>query len=330
VGCGKIAGLFDTPSSKGGIATHARAYHSHPDFQLSAVVDTNADSLTKFQQVWDVPRVYTSPGELCESEWLDVVSVCSPDRFHYQQSIDLLKSQARPKVLLIEKPVCTEPEQLERLRSLASECGTTVAVNHTRRYDPAHREAAHLIQSGMFGRLVSGRCDYYGGWLHNATHVVDTLRMLLNDEPTVISSKVSGTGKPGDEDLDVTLLFGGAEVRIEAFDERHYQLFQSELRFERGIVRLLDFGTHISIEQVEVNKIGERVLIPSACSPLRGLESPMYHTVQAVHSYLSGNDVLARLGVDLNSAANTMNIMWRARELAVQGLELPKPVSDPG
>ena len=327
VGCGKIAGLIDAPTSEAGITTHARAYHDHRSFQIAAATDVSIENLERFRHTWKVPRVYTSLNDMCANEELDVVSVCSPDQFHYQQSVDLMTLTERLRLLMIEKPVCVNPEQLVHVQALASSSDTSIIVNHTRRFDPAHRELANIIRSGELGQLINGRCDYYGGWLHNGTHVLDTLRMLLEEEPDIVSAEVVRCNRPGDEDLHVNLSIGGAVISVEPFNERYYQLFQLELRFEQGVVRLQDFGKSIVIEQVEVNHIGERVLSPTSYLPLRGLESPMHYVVEAIYKYLIGEQVPETLGVSLNSVSDTMKVMWQAREMALQKRDVVTVVS---
>jgi predicted dehydrogenase len=234
--------------------------------------------------------------------------------------MQLLESPSRPRVLFVEKPVCINPKELDCLMERAKQVAVAVVVNHTRRFDPAHQQVAHLIRSGVMGALLEGKCVYYGGWIHNATHVVDTLRMLLAQEPKVVSAVVSGPGRRGDPNLNVRLLIEDAPVAIEGFDEAHYQLFESELRFQRGRIRLLDFGAVIAIEQVEVNEMGERVLRPAQCSPVQGLLSPVSHAVDAIDAYLRGHDRLQELGVDLASAAATMSVIWQAKEMAGEQL----------
>jgi predicted dehydrogenase len=325
VGCGKIAGGWDYPRYAGPTVTHAQAYHRHPAFHLVAAVDTDESRLERFQRAWGVLHGYRSLEEMQQHESLDVVSICSPDALHFPQAKRLLGSQARPRVLFVEKPICLDATELGCMMEMAKQAQVAVVVNHTRRFDPAHQQVAQLVKSGVLGALVEGRCTYYGGWIHNATHVVDTLRMLLAQEPEVVSADVSSPGRPGDPNLDVRLLMGDAHVVIEGFDEAYYQLFESELRFQCGRVRLLDFGSAIAIEQVEVNETGERILRP-APQPIQGLMSPIYHAVDAIAAYLRGHDCLRELGVDLESAAATMSVIWQAKEMAGVG---PPPLNLP-
>ncbi len=241
-----------------------------------------------------------------------MVSICCPDQLHCSEAAEFLMSQSPPRVLLIEKPICTEPEELVHLMELGERSGATVAVNHTRRFDPVYRRVAQLVQAETLGRFVGGRWVYYGGWVHNGTHAVDTLRMFFAETPRLDSSTVVGSGRPGDVNVDVTMLVRGAQVYLEAFDEAHYQLFDAELRFQSGRIRLDDFGANITIQIAKPNEQGERVLQQAYQSPLAALDSPLYHAVDAIDAHLSGPGSLYELGVDLATASETMRIVWEA------------------
>ncbi len=53
----------------------------------------------------------------------------------------------------------------------------------------------------------------------------------------------------------------GALTYITAVDERYYQLFEFDLKFERGRVKIEDFGSRVRYEEVTINHMGERVLV---------------------------------------------------------------------
>lgn len=316
VGCGRIAGLKDRPRTTGPIATHAQAYHRHPEFGLAAVFSHPLEEAHRFGEIWGAPRVYPSLAAMLAAGNLDVVSICSPSEFHFSQAREILESSGGVKALWIEKPVCFTAAELHRLMELSRQTGVAVAVNHTRRFDPAHRQAAHLLRSGRLGPFLQGRAVYYGGWLNNGVHLIDTIRMLLPEEPEVAAAAPAGSGKPGDDDLVVELAVGRGHLAVEAFDETLYQLFEMELRCEQGRLRVLDFGSQIHVEQVEVNEIGERELKPQPHSPWQGLVSPFYAAVEAIAAQLRGQSVFSELGVDLSAALGTMNLIWQASKMA--------------
>ena len=316
VGCGRIAGAKDFPASDRPIDTHAQAYHHHPRFELFAAVDPDAQALDRFQQIWNIPHGYVSLEEMLRRERLDVISLSSPNEYHYAQAFRILTSPAKPKLLLIEKPVCLRSEELSSLIGVAARSGVTAIVNHIRRFDPVHRQIANMIQEKRLGDLIEGRGTYYGGWLTVGVHFVDMLQMFAASELEVIRAIRSGSSRDNDHILEVELQSGDAKIRLEGFDETHYQIFDLELRFTAGRICLSNFSDRITIEQVEVNQKGERVLVPALESQLSGLVSPMRHVVESIDRHLRGENVLRGLGVELPQVVPTMNVIWKALALA--------------
>ncbi len=317
VGCGRIAGLKDRPQSTGPVTTHAQAYHRHPSFHLAAVTSHPQEDAQRFGGIWGVPLVFPSLHEMLTAGNLDVISICSPDECHFSQAREILEAPRQIRALFIEKPVCLKEEELTCLMELSRETGVVVAVNHSRRFDSAHRQAAQLCRSGELGSLIKGRAIYYGGWRHNGVHLIDMLYMLLREEPVIVAAVMAGLNKPEDPDIAVDLRVGEAHIAVESFDEAYYQLFEMELLFQFGRIRFLDFGSQIHIERVQVNDLGERELKPIPDSPLRGLASPLYAAVGALDAQLQGQEVFSALGVDLTAAHATMNLIWQAVKLTV-------------
>lgn len=316
VGCGRIAGGRDAPRPDGPVTTHAQAYARHPAFELVAVMHPTPVTVQAFQRTWGIPQGYRTLADMLQHESLDVISLCSPTEWHAPQALEIMASSRRPRVLFMEKPVCRHAHELEALSACARQQGTGVLVNHSRRFDPAHRRASALVRSGALGALVSGRCLYYGGWLNNGTHVVDTLRLLFPGPIQVVSAAMSGHGRGDDRNVTAELCVGGASVAVEAFDESRYQLFESDFRFESGRLRLQMDG-QIIVERVERNRLDERVLAPAEGFPLQGLDSPLAHAVAAIDSYLAGRLEWDGLGADLTSASVTMETLWQAHALAL-------------
>ena len=310
VGCGRIAGGNDFPRCGGLVRTHAQAYHQHPSFEISAAVDPAGGALDSFQAIWGIPRKYHSLDEMLDREKLDVISVCSPAAVHHSQVMTIMRSDSKPKVLFVEKPVCLYEEQLDALIDLDGGHQAVIIVGHTRRFDPGYRRLAQRVRSQELGKLVEGRCTYFGGWIHNGVHAVDTIRMLFADEPRVVSATVSGPGRVGDPDLEVVLSVGGSPVELTSFDEQRYQIFEAEFRFELGRVRLLNIGESILVDRVELDQNGDRVLTPTDYSPIDCLSSPLKHAVKQIESFLRGSEIDA--GTDLAAAALTMRIMFEA------------------
>ena len=157
---------------------------------------------------------------------------------------------------------------------------------------------------------------YYGGWLHNGVHLVDTLRMLLGGEITAIAVRPGWADRAGDPCLDGDFRCAASpQVRIlvESHPQSAFQLFESEIRMQDGRVRLLDFGNQILVDAVRVNAIGEREL--KDARPIGSDAAPT--SMQALHDLAArfltqGDDeIVACCGVA--EAAATMRTLFDAK-----------------
>ena len=72
-------------------------------------------------------------------------------------------------------------DQSKTLIRLINKNKTKVLVNHRRRFDEQAIKLKKLIKKGRIGKIKQVSCFYVYGLLTTGTHVVDTLRMLLND-----------------------------------------------------------------------------------------------------------------------------------------------------
>ncbi len=312
VGCGRIAGIKDAPKDNGHIGTHAQAYYRNKKFKLVVAVNPHQEKIETFKKVWGITKGYTSLTKLLDHEVLDVISLCTPSEFHATQIKEILESKNKPSVVLAEKPVCMKREEFDHLVMLEKNSNCIVIVNHTRRFDPGHLRLKQFVEQNELGKFLQGRCEYYGGWFNNGSHMVDTLRMLFNEEPVIESVQLGQNGRIKDNCINIQLLIGNSYVDIVSFDESYYQVFEMELRFEEGRILVKDFGSDIIIEKVKTNDIGERVLVSHTESPLKGLDSPLYHAVSIIAEYLEQRKSLEGRGVLLNEVYGTMDILWKA------------------
>jgi predicted dehydrogenase len=317
VGCGRIAGTADTPSPTGPVRTHAQAYCRHPRFELVSAADPDEGARRRFASRWGVARTHASLEAMLAVEHLDVLSVCTPDEQHAEAVMCALESADRPGVIFLEKPAALDPGDLARMAEASCKVGTPIVVDHTRRFDVAHQRVARLVADGTLGALLSGTAEYYGGLVHNGCHLVDLVLMLFPSmNVTVGAAKRGAPGRPGDPCVDADLIVGDAKVRLLGFDESYYQLSECEFRFSRGRVRLEDFGTRIVVETVEVNDIGEKVLVPVPGTPWAGLDSPIFHAIELLADMLDGKVREASRGVLLDEATRVMDLVWEARRRA--------------
>jgi predicted dehydrogenase len=294
--------------------THAQALSGAPEFRLVAVGDADAARAKAFAARWNAPDVCTAD-ELAAAG-LDLVVVATPDASHAADLAALTAGPSAPRLILMEKPLCVTAHELASLEGLARTSRTTVVINHPRRFAPAHRAVRDLIAAHRLGPVVGVRWVYYGGWLHNGVHVVDTLRMLLGSEIEAVTVRPGCEDRAGDPCLDGDFhcaAWPGARILIESHPQTAFQLFEGEIRMQEGRVRLNDFGNEILVDTVCVNAIDERELKDPHPIGRDTAPTAMQVLYELAGRFLTQGDgeIVACAGV--TQAAATMRTLFDAR-----------------
>jgi predicted dehydrogenase len=123
---------------------HARILSSLPGVELVAVVDTNAARAAEI-----AARVGSQA--LTEARLLhglvDAVTIAVPTEQHHDIAMPLL---AMGVPVLIEKPMARTLAEADALIAAAAASGTTLAVGHTERFNPAVQAATGLLVDPRF------------------------------------------------------------------------------------------------------------------------------------------------------------------------------------
>lgn len=183
--------------------SHAAAYASHPGCEVIAVCDLRIDLVRAFRETWadTWPTVggYTSIGQLLFDDVPDLLSVATPDDRHAE--IVVAAAEAGVKGILCEKPIATSLADADRMIAAVEASGTTMVVNHTRRYFPVYHRLREVILAGEIGELRHVGCYFASPramLFRNGTHLLDMLCFLANSPVT----KVAGELEPGYQDWD--------------------------------------------------------------------------------------------------------------------------------
>lgn len=314
IGCGMITGLYEDFAAPG-TYSHAKAYCRHQGFGDLAFMDVDVQRAEAVAAKVD-GKVYTSLDELLGDFRPDVVSVCVPDNLHFDTLAQILKSPVRPSIVFAEKPICDTPEQLRELDLMVARSGTPIIVNHSRRFDSEHRRIRSLIASGVLGPLVRVDVDYYGGWRHLGVHLIDVLQYFFG-APVIprILDYYCESKYPDDPTLDVRGEIAGAPLRLSGFLEAFYQVFDINLMFQAGQVKLSDFGKRIEVFRKTINKENENVLVADEEYSGAAMMDPMPNAVAVLHAYLSTSNPALIAPYGIAEAAATMQTLWKGSEI---------------
>jgi predicted dehydrogenase len=131
-----------------------------------AICDRDPAALEAAHQAYPWARLYDSAGELLSDSDVAVVDLATrpPGRLALIE-----QAVAARRHVLAQKPLCSDPADVDRLLAVVRGSGSTVAVNQNGRFAPAWRTATGMLRKGRLGGIRA------------MTHVYDTNLRWLPD-----------------------------------------------------------------------------------------------------------------------------------------------------
>jgi predicted dehydrogenase len=204
--------------------------------------DPDPDRRRLFADRWAVPTDFDGPESLLQAVAPDVLVVATWPESH--AALVELACTAKIPVVVCEKPLTNDLGQARRLVGRVSRSSTRVMVNHERRYARDYRRVREVIQGCSYGPLVTVSAKLFMGrgrtpgevLLWDGTHLLDVLRFLTGAE----IAQVRSWGNPGVKGSSLTTRFrlGATEVFVETASNRDHLVFELDLSFERGRIRI--------------------------------------------------------------------------------------------
>jgi predicted dehydrogenase len=294
------------------VLTHALAYVRHPDFALVACVDPLESARRDFMAKWGVRSGYASIEEALQAEAYDIASVCSPTGTHLAALGVLAESGVR--AVFAEKPLDGDTDGARRLAGRYAERGVPVAVNFTRRFDPAMQALRSEIADQRYGRLRQV-CGWYGrGIMNNGSHLLDLVAFLTGAGIRLESIGPSiSDGVEGDPTVSASLVSGDVKFDLIGCDGRDFARFEIELGFSDAIVMIEDAGQTIRRRPVEASAFaGRRSATTGAWQSTRYGEAML----MALTELRQWNSV-RRLSSDIDSAIPALALAQQIRHAAL-------------
>ena len=159
---------------------------------------------------------------------IDVAIVTTPDDFHY----DILKKLANwpLKLVICEKPICTDLQQAREIVELYKAKGIGLMVNYTRRFLPYYD---FLKQENP----LTGICRFNRGWAHSASHAIEFFNMIGCKNYELFESQ-------SDERVwDIRVAYNnfvftetrnGDDPVWDYYDKTHYHIIDNAYKFLEG------------------------------------------------------------------------------------------------
>ena len=177
---------------------HAHAYEKIRNTELIGFADAitkKSESLAK-----QFHKKSFSVMELLENNNIDAIHVCSSNAFHYENTMQALKSG---KHVLVEKPMALSLNECDDMISESKKSGMNLMVGHTYRFYPSSLKVQQLLDTGNLGQIKlvtsysldpgflqgKGKTPNWalskemgGGVFFDAIHAIDLFRSWFHSE----------------------------------------------------------------------------------------------------------------------------------------------------
>lgn len=178
----------------GRAVAHAEAYAAGVGAgRLVACCDMNAERLDAFATRFSIPERFADLEAMISSVRPDLLHVVASPAF--RPAILQTVLRARPRALLVEKPLAMRPGEAAAWIEGCRDAGVALFVNHQLRYHRPFIRVAEILRSGALGRLEFARGSCRGNLLEQGTHLFDLLLMMTGDAmPEWIFAQAEGAG----------------------------------------------------------------------------------------------------------------------------------------
>lgn len=177
-------------------------YYDPPpvETRLVAVCTAHSETAERAKRAGGFDFATTDWRTITENPDIDVVNVCTPNRFHAEV---LLSAIAHNKHIYCEKPLAASAEEARRVIEAMKSYGGVHQMTFNYRFLPATMRAKQLVEEGLLGRPLCFRASYLhsgnvdpeapfkwrlsrevagGGALYDlGSHVLDLLRFFLGE-----------------------------------------------------------------------------------------------------------------------------------------------------
>ena len=132
IGCGEVAQIIHLPTLRDMPAL----------FEVTALCDVSPTVLRAVGAAWPGAAQFVDHRALLASGRVDAVLIANPHVHHAETALDAIGAG---KHVLLEKPMCINLAEADRLQAAEAEHGVTVQVGFMRRYAPAFLEAVERL-----------------------------------------------------------------------------------------------------------------------------------------------------------------------------------------
>ncbi|MDD5157859.1 Gfo/Idh/MocA family oxidoreductase [Sulfurimonas sp.] len=251
VGCGNIAGFYDTPDSDE-ILTHAHAFALCKITELIACCDINEMSLQKFSSVWrsDI-RTYLSVDEMLKKEDIDLLVIASNTESHFDV-LEKVLLKTDIKHIICEKPFVSNMREYSKIHELIEKKNPNLLINFIRCFDPSINGVKKLLEKGKLGAVLGFSARVNKGLYHNGSHVLSLVEHFFGEinkfeanGASVIDGDIYGSFWMQTKQTSGVLI---------NFDSSEFSIFEMEIVCQKGVIKIQKSGFDIRVYKAKESK----------------------------------------------------------------------------
>ena len=193
---------------------HIQTYEAVEGVTVAAVCDVRDVTPEDMQATYSIaPKIYSDYREMLKNPELDIIDICTPNRFHAEQAIAAAQAG---KHIFLEKPIALNYADASAIRDAIREAGVKSCAGLECRFSKQFQLMKSVIDAGLLGELHYGEIDYYHGigpwyaqisWnvkkdcggsalLSAGVHSLDALLLAMDDEVEEVTSYGSKSSSP--------------------------------------------------------------------------------------------------------------------------------------
>ncbi|MDN0083242.1 Gfo/Idh/MocA family oxidoreductase [Crenobacter sp. SG2305] len=236
---------------------HIEGWQQHPNAEVVAIADPNLERLAQVGEQYGIAMRYDSAEAMLAAESLDVVSVCTPNKYHKALTLAAFEVGCH---VLCEKPMAMNADEGRAMLAAAQRAGKRLMINFSYRFSAQSRALKAQVDAGLFGDFYFGRTVWhrrrgmpgFGGWFGTkalagggplidlGVHRLDLALWLMGyPKPTWV---MGSTYDP--------IARGLAEQSGKAFDVE--DLAAAHIRFDNGATLALEASWAANIQEAEL------------------------------------------------------------------------------
>lgn len=173
---------------------HIKTYLFNKNIDKVVFCDLNKEIRDKIEKDYGV-KGYETVSEMLKNEKPDIVSVTTPDPYHFEPAIQVIENGID---IFIEKPLSTNINECRELLKKAEEKNVRISVDFHKRWDPAYLAIKQEIENEKPKKIIRGYMSLddiidvpqkWFNWAHKSSpvwflgiHCYDLIRFITKSE----------------------------------------------------------------------------------------------------------------------------------------------------